>query len=115
MSEVQADQRAMERFAATSIDRRDEFDHLRERMNGVRLPRESFGYIPGIGNRVHAAYEEFVTGCADAISSAAESMASIAAAVRGTIIDYHGTDADSADALHTIEAGMAGTDLRGIR
>jgi hypothetical protein len=115
MSEVRADLPAMERFSATSMDRRDEFDHLRGKMDALRLPRESFGYIPGIGGRVHDAYEDFVTGCGDAVSSAAQTMASIAAAVRGTIVAYSTSDHTSADALHAIESGMAGTDLRGLK
>jgi|1185.fasta_scaffold184797_2 hypothetical protein len=113
--EVRAGLPAMERFAATSMDRRDEFDHLRERMESVRLPRDAFGYIPGIGNRVHDAYEEFVTGCADAISSAAESMASVAAAVRGTIVAYSDSDHAAAEGLDAVRSGLAGTDLRGLK
>jgi hypothetical protein len=115
VSDVQADLPAMERFAVTSMDRRDEFDHLRSGMDAVRLPRESFGYIPGIGNRVHDAYEEFVTGCADAVSSAAETMACVAAAVRGAITAYATSDHASAASLQAIESGISGANLRGLK
>ena len=115
MTEVRADQPAMEQFAATSLDRRDEFDHLRSTMDGQRVPRDAFGYIPGIGNRVHSAYDEFVSGCADALASAAETMASIAAAVRGAATAYHDTDAGSAAALSAIESGMTGTGVRPVK
>jgi hypothetical protein len=115
VSDVQADLPAIERFAATSMDRRDEFDHLRSRMDAVRLPRESFGYIPGIGNRVHDAYEEFVTGCADAVSSAAETMASVAAAVRGAVAAYATSDNASAASLQAVESGMSGANVRNVK
>ena len=115
MDEVKADQPAMDRFAARSLDRRDEFDRLRARMDMVRVHREAFGYIPGVGNRVHDAYDEFVDGCADAIASAAQSMASVSAAVRGAVIEYATSDTAAADALRSIETGMAGTDLRRLK
>jgi hypothetical protein len=115
MSEVKADLPALERFATQSMNRRDDFDQLRGRMDAVHLHRESFGYIPGIGNRIHDAYEDFVTGCADAISSAAETMASMAAAVRGTMLDYSTSDHATADALHTIQSDLGGVNLRNVR
>jgi hypothetical protein len=115
MSEVEAHLPAMEKFAAKSLDRRDEFHELRSRMDGLRLPRESFGYIPGIGNRIDDAYEDFVTSCADAISSAAETMASLAAAVRGAMNDYETSDHAAAAALHTIDNDLDGVGLRGVK
>ena len=114
MSEVEADLPALERFARISTDRQSEFEHLRARMDGVRVPREGFGYIPGIGNRVYAAYDEFVHGCADSLSSAAETMESVAEAVRDTADAYRGSDESSQTALGQIEFGMAGTDIRGL-
>ena len=115
VSDFRVDPPALEQFAAASTDRGHEFDDLHTRMRGLRLPRDSFGYIPGIGGRVYDAYDEFSHGCTDAIASAAESMASIATAVRGVATAYLGTDQAAHDRQATIEADLDGIDIRGPR
>jgi hypothetical protein len=115
MGELEADLPSLERFAGSSLGRRDEFEHLRARMDGLHLPRVSFGYIPGIGNRVYGVYDEFVHSCAVAVGSAAESMEAVAEAVRDTATAYAGSDGSSKAALGAIEFGMAGTDLREVK
>src|SRR6266508_4345017 len=115
MGDFKVDPPALEQFARTSMDRRDAFDHLRQRMDQVAVPRDSFGHIPGIGHRVYDAYHEFVTGCADGIASAAEAMASVAAAVRGVVTEYQSTDRSAADALDGVNNDLGNVNIRGVR
>jgi hypothetical protein len=114
MTEFSVDPPSLERFAASSMDRKRDFDLLRSRMEAVRLPRDSFGFIPGIGNRVHDAYDEFTHGCTDSLSSAAESMASIAAAVRAVVTAYVTSDEAARDSLAAVESDLAGVHIRGV-
>jgi hypothetical protein len=96
MGEVRADVPALERFAARSAERRDEFDDLHGRIDGARVPRGAFGYIPGIGDRVHQAYQEFVDGCADAAATSTEMMAILADGMRITARAYQTSDQEAA-------------------
>jgi hypothetical protein len=111
MGDVQADLPAMQRFAQGSVGREDEFNQLRLRMDDVRVPREAFGYIPGIGSRVYEAYDEFVDGCAAAIWAAGDVMAAIGEAVQDTAVAYRESDDRGAAALGQIEFGMAGLNV----
>jgi hypothetical protein len=112
MTEFSVDPPSLERFAASSMDRKHDFDDLRTRMESVRLPRDSFGYIPGIGNRVCDAYDEFTHSCADSLASAAESMASIAAAVRAVVTAYVTSDEAARDSNVAIENDLRGVHIR---
>jgi hypothetical protein len=112
MSDFMVDPAALERFARTSMDRRDEFDELHRRMERVAVPQDSFGHIPGIGHRVYEAYHEFVAGCADGIASAAEAMASVAAAVRGVVTEYEASDRSAADALDGVNDDLGNVNIR---
>jgi hypothetical protein len=94
---------ALERFAASSVDRQGDLADLRGRMQEVHVPRDSFGHIPGIGGRVYDAYDEFVSGCADSVASAAETMASIASAVRGVVHAYLTSDHAAEDSMNAVE------------
>jgi hypothetical protein len=60
MTEVAADLPALDALSDRTVGRRDQLDQVRSRMSAVRLPRDAFGYIPGIGARVHDAYEQFM-------------------------------------------------------
>jgi hypothetical protein len=104
----------LEHFAATSANREHDLGHLRARMRSVHVPRDGFGYIPAVGNRVYAAYDEFAQGCAASIASAAESMASIAAAVREVVATYTTSD-DAARASYAVIENDLGADIRGIK
>ena len=115
MGEFTVDPPVLEQFANTSMDRRDGFDQLLAAMSRARVPADSFGHIPGIGSRVFTAYDQFVSGCADGIASAAEAMASIAAAVRGVVNEYMASDRSSADSMTAIEADLGQVEIRGVR
>jgi hypothetical protein len=114
MTEFSVDPPSLERFAASSMDRKHDFDLLRSRMEAVRLPRDGFGYIPGIGNRVYDAYDECTHGCSDSLSSAAESMASIAAAVRAVVTAYVTSDQAARDSHAAVENDLDGVHIRGV-
>jgi hypothetical protein len=115
MTDFKVDPPVLEQFARTSMDRRDEFDELHRRMGQVAVPQDSFGHIPGIGHRVYDAYHEFVTGCADGIASAAEAMASLAAAVRGVVTEYATSDRSAADALNGVNHELGNVNIRGVQ
>jgi hypothetical protein len=115
MSDFKVEPQALEQFASGSMNRRHDFDDLHTRLQNVHVPRDSFGYIPGIGGRVYDAYEEFVHGCADSIASAAESMASIAAAVRGVISAYATSDQKAHDSQTVIQSDLNGVNIRGVK
>jgi hypothetical protein len=114
VSEFSVEPQALEQFAASSMNRQHDFGDLRARMNSVHVPREGFGYVPGIGNRVYEAYDQFVEGCADSISSAAESMAEIAAAVRGVVTAYVISDQAAHDSQQTIDNDLRDVNIRGV-
>jgi hypothetical protein len=115
VSDFKVEPPALEQFAGTSMNRRHDFDDLRNRIQGVEVPRDAFGYVPGIGGRVYDAYEEFVHGCTDSIASAAESMASIAAAVRGVISAYTTSDHKAEASQTVIQSDLSGVNIRGIK
>jgi hypothetical protein len=105
----------LEQFAKTSLERRDSFDELHAAMARTHVPADSFGHIPGIGSRVYATYDQFVSGCADGIASAAEAMASVAAAVRGVVTEYATSDRSAADSMTIVRDGLGQVDIRGVR
>jgi hypothetical protein len=96
---VQVDAPALERFAGRSSDREQDFTLLRGQMDAVHLPREAFGYIPGIGEKIYSAYTEFVDGCETATTSMASAMGWLALATRGTAQAYTASDQSSADKI----------------
>jgi hypothetical protein len=100
MGEVKADLPAMERFADRSSDRETDFVSLRSQMDAIHLDRGAFGYIPGIGARVDAAYEEFVSGCESATTAAGEMMGWIAIGVDGAAQAYRASDQGARDRIH---------------
>ena len=65
MADFKVDPPALEQFAGTSMNRQHDFDNLHSTIQGISVPRDAFGYVPGIGGRVFDAYQEFVHGCTD--------------------------------------------------
>mgnify|MGYP004494877481 CR=1 FL=1 len=108
---VRADIPAMEKFAATSDDRADAFINQRTMMNVVRLAPGDFGYIPGIGHRVHEAYGDYVDGINGALGSMADVMNALADAVKDAAVAYRETDGEIA----TMMNGLAGAEVNGGR
>ena len=94
---VQVDAPSLERFAGRSSDREQQFSSLRGEMGAVHLDRGAFGYIPGIGEKVYSAYQEFVDGCESATTSMASAMGWLARGVRGTAQAYTASDQAAAD------------------
>jgi hypothetical protein len=94
---VQVDLAALERFAGRSADREQEFAALSSQMEAVHLPRGAFGYIPGIGDKIFGAYQEFVDGCESSTTSMASAMDWLALGVRGTAHAYGASDQAAAD------------------
>lgn len=112
MSEFEVDPQALQLFAGLSTDRGKDFDEMRGQLDSVRVARDSFGYIPGIGNRVHEAYEEFVDGCADSLASAAETMAEISSAVKGVALAYLTSDDAAAESMQSLHSDLDGVGIR---
>jgi hypothetical protein len=107
MTEMQVHSGALETFARSSDNRRRDFDDVKTKAAQVRVGRESFGKIPGIGSRVYEAYDEHVRACEDGIASAAEAMAGIASGVRAVI-----TNTDNAN--EAIQESLRGIHIRGV-
>jgi hypothetical protein len=100
MGDIKADPPAMGRFADRSSDRETDLVSLRGQMDAIHLDRGAFGYIPGIGARVDAAYEEFVSGCEEAVTSAALMMGFISAGVEGAADAYQQSDHAAGARIH---------------
>jgi len=115
LDQFQVEPTALETFASTAMSRNHAFDQLRTQMTGLELPRDAFGYIPGIGGRVYNAYEDFTHQTTDSLASAAESMAQIAAAVRGVVVAYQNTDNAPQTAYSVIESDLGSIDIRGLQ
>jgi hypothetical protein len=107
MTEMKIDAEALEAFAKASDRRRQDFDQVKKHADQTRVDRESFGRIPGIGERVYDAYDEHVRACEEGISSAGEAMAAIASGVRAVILN---TD----KANEAIKESLRGIDIRGV-
>jgi hypothetical protein len=103
MTEMQVHYEALEMFARSSDDRRGEFDDVKRRADQTRVSRESFGRIPGIGDRVYGAYDEHVRACEDGMASAAEAMAAIASGVREVITSNRDANEASIESLNSIQ------------
>ena len=88
---------ALERFAGRSADREQDFTTLRGQMDAVHLDRGAFGYIPGIGEKIYSAYQEFVEGCESSTTSMASAMGWLALGTRGTAQAYGASDQGAAD------------------
>lgn len=105
---------ALETYAKTSDNRRHAFDQLRAQVDQAHVSSDSFGRIPGIGERVYQAYDQHVQQCADGITSAAEAMAAIASAMRDTVNTYRTAESTNEDAARTIESGLRDVSIRGV-
>ncbi|WP_433795912.1 hypothetical protein [Actinoplanes sp. CA-252034] len=107
MSDVRADLPAIEAFADRTIVRRDHLDQIRSQLNSTRLPRDAFGYVPGIGGKVHDAYEEFVAQCAEATEMASEIELALGRRIHKAVDLIAQTDQFSADDLdETLHPGV---------
>ena len=100
MTEVAADLPALDAFSDRTVSRRDHVDQVRSRMDAVRLPRDAFGYIPGIGDRTHDAYESFVDDCTTAVAQISDAVYELSQAVRKASEAYADSDQSSAGQLN---------------
>ncbi len=105
---------ALETFAASSVNRGQAFDGLRDQMRGMELARNAFGYIPGIGGRIYDAYDEFTRNVADSLASCAETMMSISSAVRSVVLAYQSADDAPAETYTIIGSELGNADIRGV-
>lgn len=104
----------LEAFAKTSDERRHAFDRLRTQVDEAHVSDDSFGRIPGIGERVYQSYDRHVQKCADGVSSAAEAMAAIASAMRDTVNTYRKAESTNEDAARTVQSGLGDVHIRGV-
>ena len=86
------------------MGRRDQLDQARSQLSAVRLPRDAFGYIPGIGGRIHDAYEDFVDSCTEAATEITEATYSLSQGVRNASEAYAESDQSSAGRLRSTGA-----------
>jgi hypothetical protein len=105
---------ALETFADTSVSRGQAFDGLRDQVRGMELPRDAFGYVPGVGGRVYDAYDEFTRNVADSLTSCAETMMSISSAVRGVVLAYESADDAPREIYSIVESELGSADIQGV-
>jgi hypothetical protein len=105
---MKIDTAELETFAKSSDRRRGDYDRIKAQAAQIRVDRDAFGKIPGIGARVYSAYDEHTRDCEDGIASAAEAMASIASGVRAVI-----TNTDNAN--EAVNDSLRGVGIRGVQ
>lgn len=96
MSDFEVDLPALDAFADRTAGRRDQLEQVRSQLAEIHLERGTFGYIPGIGERIHEAYAEFVDGCDEATGRAVDAESSVSDAVHRVSAAYTGSDQRSA-------------------
>jgi 2-keto-3-deoxy-6-phosphogluconate aldolase len=114
MTDLYVEGQALGVFAKTSDHRRTDFDHAHTKANQIKVGRDSFGRIPGIGSKVHNAYNEHQQACSEGIGSAAEAMAAIAAGVRAVMLNYAGAEGAISDDVNTVKQTMGDVTIRGV-
>ncbi|MFI1991049.1 hypothetical protein [Actinoplanes sp. NPDC020271] len=82
---MKADLSAMFAFADRGIGRRDRTDQARNGLSAVNVPRDAFGYVPGVGGRVYDAYAEFVSDCSDVTDFASHALLSLSETVKEVV------------------------------
>ncbi|MFI5938262.1 WXG100 family type VII secretion target [Actinoplanes sp. NPDC051494] len=105
MSDIDVSPPALRTFADNAWDRNDELYRVSTSMYVVDLAPDTFGWIPGIGQRIFDSYSEFVAGLHEAITSTADTMSELATAVRATATGYEETDRAQAEMFGEIEFG----------
>ncbi|SNY67499.1 hypothetical protein [Paractinoplanes atraurantiacus] len=106
MAEFYADLPALDAYSDRTVGRRDQIEQVRNQLEAVRVPRDAFGYIPGIGGRIHDAYDGFVDSCVDAADQITDAVYSLSQAVRLASEAYAESDQgavvrmDTTGALH---------------
>jgi hypothetical protein len=81
------------RDCAVRWDRRaQQVSELRPRLQAAELGRDSFGYIPGIGARVHEAYTSVLDTCRACLTAASDGTAEVGDGLRTAAETYHGVD-----------------------
>jgi hypothetical protein len=81
---------------------------LTSRVVTAELHRSAFGWVPGIGGRVHEAYSELLRSALDGLRQATDLTAQAADAVRVTADSY-----DVVDAVNAANADAVGAALPG--
>jgi hypothetical protein len=75
-------------------------------LRSAELGRESFGYIPGIGNRVWDAYEQLRDICQQVTLGAVEAMSSVGEGLRSTAENHRTVEEFIRAGTTQIEAGI---------
>lgn len=113
MSDIHVEPDALEKLAAATTDRAEIMAELKNKLQAMQVPRASFGFIPGIGDRVFTAYDEFVDNLRDSLWEAKSSMNEIADTLKLVADQYRVADRHTADYLGSIynataDAGISG-------
>lgn len=98
--EVRTDPEALRAFAKGTFEHFDRLYDISGRMYVVDLAPGTFGYIPGIGQRIFDSYSEFVAGLHESITAAGDLISELGNTVRDAADGYELTD-ESVAVLHT--------------
>lgn len=77
-------------------------------LQSAELGRESFGYIPGIGNRVWDAYEQLRDLCQQLTLDTVEAMSSVGEGLRATANNHRKAEDLIDSRIMLTEAGLDG-------
>lgn len=103
------------RYAAGWDQRAQRMSQLMQQVQDTELSREAFGYIPGIGARVFAAYSGLVEDSMLCLTSASDSLSEIGDALRVVAATYESTDSAAAKDYAALAEWVLAVDGAGAR
>lgn len=81
---------------------------LAEQVEAAQVPRGAFGWLPGIGGRVHDAYAGLLHDALDGLRTAAELTTHVADGVRVTAGNYDVADTANDGSARALDAALPG-------
>jgi hypothetical protein len=93
---VDVDPAVLDDYARRWDDRSAAFDSTAAAVRDAEVPRDAFGWIPGIGGRVHDAYQGLLDDLLTGLRSAGGHLAEIGDGLRAAATSYAASDAAGA-------------------
>jgi hypothetical protein len=106
MSDIEVDPDVLDDYAARWDTMAETASGWNPVLQAAELGRESFGYIPGIGNRVWDAYEQLRDVCQQVTLGAVEAMSSVGDGLRSTAENHRKVEELIQAGTTRIEAGL---------
>jgi uncharacterized protein YukE len=106
MSDIEVDPDALDDHAKRWDDKAESASGWNPVLRSAELGRESFGYIPGIGNRVWDAYEQLRNVCQQVTTDAVDVMSAVGDGLRKTAENHRQVEELIRARTERIEAGL---------